>query len=263
MSGLEDVPAHQVDGPAAAPMLLLGPSLGTTADMWHRQMPALRARFRVVRYEHPGHGGAPTTAVGGIADLGRSVLALMDHLETERASLAGLSLGGMVSMWVAAHAPERVDQLVLCCTSPHLPPSETWAQRAALVRAQGTDPLLPLLGGRWFAAGAQADPALLELTARMLGSVDPEGYARCCEAIAAMDLRNELARITAPTLVIGGALDPVCPPPMVLDLQAAIPGAGLTLVPDASHLANLDQPERFTTAMVEHLAGGPTSRSKI
>ena len=260
MIGSTDVPAHRIDGPPDAPVLLLGPSLGATVEMWEPQMPALRARFRVVRYEHPGHGGAATTPVRSIADLGRGVLALMDRLEVERASFAGVSLGGMVSMWVAAHAPERVDRLVLCCTSPHLPPPEGWADRAALVRAEGTAPLLPVLVDRWFAAGADVDPTLLDLTDRMLATVDPEGYARCCEAIAAMDLRSELARITAPALVIGGAVDPVCLPSMVLDLQAGIPGAGLTLIPGASHLANLDQPERFTTAMVEHLAGGAQAR---
>jgi 3-oxoadipate enol-lactonase/4-carboxymuconolactone decarboxylase len=260
MSGSTGVPTYRIDGPPDAPLLLLGPSLGTTADLWEPQLPALRARFRVVRYEHPGHGESTTTPLEGIADLGQGVLAIMDHLGADRASLAGLSLGGMVSMWVAAHAPERVGRLVLCCTSPHLPPPEAWRDRAALVRAQGTGPLLSLLAGRWFAVGDDIDPGLLELTGRMLATVDAEGYARCCEAIATMDQRPDLARITAPTLVIGGAVDPVCPPAMVLDLQAAIPGAGLTLIPGASHLANLDQPDRFTAAMIEHLSGGAVER---
>ena len=246
---------HRVDGPPDAPVLLLGSSLGATADLWAPQLPLLTARFRVVRYEHPGHGGSPTTDLASIADLGRGVVALLDYLEAPRASLAGISLGGMVSMWVAAHAPERVDRLVLACTSAFLPPTEGWFERAAAVRAAGATSLVPMLQERWFAAGARADRQMLDLVATMLANVDDEGYARCCLAIGAMDLRPDLARIAAPTLVIGGAMDPVCPAAMLLELQAAIPGAALTLLAGASHLANLEAPERFTTAMVDHLVG--------
>jgi 3-oxoadipate enol-lactonase / 4-carboxymuconolactone decarboxylase len=253
-------PNHRVDGPSDAPVLLLGSSLGTTADLWEAQLPALSARFRVVRYEHPGHGGSPTFDVASIADLGSAVVALLDHLGVARASLAGISLGGMVSMWVAAHAPERVDRLVLCCTSAHLPPPERWTERAAAVRASGTASLLPILQERWFAAGARTDRKLVNFVAAMLESVDDEGYARCCVAIGGMDLRAELARITAPTLVIGGAVDPVCTPAMLLELQDGIAGAALTLLAGASHLANLDAPERFTMAMVDHLVGPAAER---
>jgi 3-oxoadipate enol-lactonase len=245
---------HQVEGPPAAPVLVLGSSLGTTAELWEPQMSALRTRFRVVRYELPGHAGAAVRDVATIEDLGSSVVDLLDHLGVPRASLAGISLGGMVSMWVAAHAPERVERLALACTSAHLPPPGFWVERAALVRAGSTASLLPGLYDRWFAQGANAPRTDLELVGRMLGTVDAEGYARCCEALATMDLRDDVGRITAPTLVIGGEVDPVCPPAMLVELQRLIPGARLTVLPGASHLANLDSRERFTSELIGHLA---------
>jgi 3-oxoadipate enol-lactonase/4-carboxymuconolactone decarboxylase len=253
------LPDHRIDGPAGAPVLVLGSSLGTTADVWRPQLPALTARFRVVTTDLPGHaGGAHDGHRLTIDDLGRSLLALLDHLDVERASLAGISLGGMVSMWVAANAPERVDRLVLCCTAAHLPPAESWAERAALARTDGAMSLLPRLLDRWFTADAPG--AHRELVTGMLSTVDDEGYAACCEAVGAMDLRADLARITAPTLVIGGALDPVCPAPATLELHTGIAGSELMIVPRAAHLANVEQAERVTTAIVHHLAGLPAER---
>ena len=256
---MSSVPDHQVHGPAGAPVLVLGNSLGTTSEVWGPQLPALTARFRVVTTELPGHGGRrhdgrPLT----IDDLGRSLLALLDHLDVGRASLAGISLGGMVSMWVAAHAPERVDRLVLCSTAARLPPASSWTERAAAVRAEGAMALLPTLLDRWLTPAAPS--AQRELVTGMLATVDDSGYAACCEAIGAMDLRPDLARITAPALVIGGALDPVCPAPTTLDLHTAIAGSELVIVPGAAHLANVEQAERVTTAIVHHLAGLPAGR---
>jgi 3-oxoadipate enol-lactonase/4-carboxymuconolactone decarboxylase len=261
------VPAHTVDGPVDAPVLVLGASLGTTGELWAPQMPALTARFRVVRYAHPGHGAplAPddgsALGIATIADLGAGVLALLDHLGVGSASMAGISLGGMVALWVAANAPERVDRLALCCTGPYLPPAAEWHARAAAVRAEGTAPLLDRLLGRWFTPGFPADhPEAADLVARMLAAVDPEGYAHCCEALAGMDLRPALAAVTAPTLVLAGRDDPVCPPAMALALHEGIAGSSLVVLPGAAHLANVEQAEAFTAALVDHLAGRPLDR---
>lgn len=258
------LPSHRIDGPTGAPVLLLGSSLGTTAEMWAPQVPMLAQRFRVVRYEHPGHGGAPNRpGATTIADLGADVVDLLDHLGVERASLAGVSLGGMVSMWVAAHAPERVDRLVLACTSAHLPPASAWEERAALVRREGTAPLRPVLLPRWFTVGFPETHAdVVQAVAAMLTGADPEGYASCCEAIGAMDLRADLAAITAPTLVIAGADDPVTPPAAALGLQQSIAGSALVVLPGVAHLANLEQPDAFGAAMLDHLAGTAVERGR-
>jgi 3-oxoadipate enol-lactonase / 4-carboxymuconolactone decarboxylase len=264
MAGLmATVPAYTVDGPSDAPVLLLGASLGTTGDIWGPQLPALTARFRVVRWAHPGHGGSPGAGppLATIADHGAAVLALLDHLGAATASLAGISLGGIVALWVAVNAPERVDRLALCCTSAHLPPVEGWHERAAGVRANGTGPLLDALLGRWFTAGfPERRPDVAGLVQSMLRTVDSEGYARCCEAIAGMDQRADLAMVMAPTLVLAGREDPVCPPAMALALHEGIAGSSLVVLPGAAHLANLEQPEAFTGALVDHLADPPVTR---
>ena len=197
------LPSHRIDGPAGAPVLLLGSSLGTTADMWAPQVPTLAQRFRVVRYEHPGHG-EPSTPIPPtpitIADLGTGVVELLDHLGVERASLAGVSLGGMVSMWVAAHAPERVDRLVLACTAAHLPPASGMARAGRARAPRGHRPVAARAAGPLVHRGLPAPPGPTSsnAVAAMLAAADPEGYASCCEAIASMDLRADLAAITAP-----------------------------------------------------------------
>ncbi len=251
-------------GRTAAPVVVLANSLGTSQAMWSAQIGPLKQHFRVVRYEHRGHGGS-TAPPGpyGIADLGMDVLDLIDHLGEERVALCGVSLGAMVAMWVGAKHPDRVDRLVLACTAPYLPPPEAWYERAATVRAQGTEVLLPALLGRWFTPGfIEAHPEASESVAAMLASCDREGYAGCCEAIATMDQRAALGTITAPTLVIAGGSDPVTPPAMALALHEAIAGSALTVLAAAAHLANIEQAERFTSAVVDHLLGAVGERGR-
>jgi 3-oxoadipate enol-lactonase/4-carboxymuconolactone decarboxylase len=258
------IPTYRVDGPVGAPVLALSNSLGTSTAMWEPQLRELTTRFRVVRYEHRGHGGTPLPTPGPytIADLGTDLVDLLDHLGVERASMCGVSLGGMVALWVAVHRPERVERLVLACTAAELGPPDGWADRAATVRKAGSVAVLrEALIGRWFTPGfAGGRPDIAELVTAMLDAADAEGYAGCCEAIAAMDQRPDLAAVHAPTLVISGAADPVTPPARGLEMQAGIPGASLTILAGASHLANLEQPGPFTTAVIDHLAGPPVAR---
>ena len=252
----------RVDGPATAPVLVLSNSLGTTADMWSAQLPSLVQRFRVVRYEHRGHGGTTSpTAPFSIADLGGDIVAILDDLGVQTASLLGLSLGGTVAMWVAANHPDRVDSLVAACTSSHWPPAELWSERIELVRRTGTEALLPALLGRWFSPGfTERRPDAADMVASMLASASPEGYAGCCAALAEVDLRPDLGRISAPTLVLAGAEDPAVPIETAAALAASIPGASLNVIAGGAHLVNIERPERFTAAVVDHLAGDPVER---
>ena len=202
------------DGPDGAPTLVLLNSIGTTTDMWAPLVGALREQFHVVRIDHRGHGGsAPVTTSGtcSVADLAADVVATLDELELDRVHLAGLSLGGMVGMWLAAHRPERVDRLALLCTSAHLP-APTWLDRAQAVRADGMQSVVDSVVARWVTPGLAArDPQLVDELRAMVSSIDAESYAQCCEAIDAMDLRADLARIAAPTIVLAGADDPATP----------------------------------------------------
>jgi 3-oxoadipate enol-lactonase len=244
---------HTVDGPDDAPVLVLGPSLGTTRDMWLPQLPELSARFRVVRYDHLGHGDSDVpTGPYTVQRLARAVLSLTGELGVDRCHYAGVSLGGMVGMWLAAHAPERVDRLALLCTSAHLPPAQGWRDRAEQVLAHGTGSISQTVAGRWFT------PAFPDVApyAAMVAATPAAGYAACCLAIAEMDQRPVLDRITADTLVISGHDDPATPPEHGRTIAAGI-GAGARFIElaDAAHLANVERPAEVTRLLLDHLGG--------
>lgn len=241
---------HEVDG--AGPPLLLSGSLGSSLAMWEPQLPALVARFRVIRHDHPGHGGSPVPdAPIAIDDLGRAALALLDEFGIERASVCGLSLGGVLAQWLGANAPDRVERLVLACTSPRFGSRESWLQRAETVRREGLGAIADPLLERWFTPAFPE--AAKEPMRAMLLATPPEGYARCCELLADCDLRGDLRRISAPTLVLTGADDPSVPPGHDELLADRIVHARLIPIAGAAHLANVEQADAFTAALLEHL----------
>lgn len=250
---------YDVHGPDDAPVVVLGSSLGTDRRMWDPQVPVLAQRFRVVRYDHRGHGASEVpTGPYSLADLAQDVLALLDSLGVERFTAGGLSLGGMVAMHLAAHVPDRVEKVAVFCTSAHMPPPEGWLERAATVRADGTAAVADAVVGRWFTPGlAQARPDVVAAHREMVARTPAEGYAACCEAIAAMDLRPVLGRITAPVLVVAGADDPATPEPHARTIAAGLADGvpcRVEVVPGA-HLATVENPDDCTRLLVEHLAG--------
>jgi len=190
----------------------------------------LSRHFRVLRYDIRGHGRSPVIPrPSSIDDLADDVVALLDRLGLHQVHFVGLSIGGMTGMRLAAREPGRVDRLVVLCTAPRLEPTQAWLDRAALVRAEG-------------AAIVAATPA--------------EGYASCCEAIAGMDLRDDLSSVFAPTLAIAGAQDPATPPPHLELIASSVKDGSLLVVEQSAHLANDEQPERINAAPVAHLRGG-------
>jgi 3-oxoadipate enol-lactonase len=246
---------HRLYGPASAPVLVLSNSLGTTQQLWERQLPALAERFRVLTYDHPGHGTSslpdePCT-VGGLA---RALLALVDELEVERFSLCGVSLGGMVGMTLALEAHERVERLVLACTSPYVGPPDGWSERARIARTEGMTAIVDAVVGRWFTPELERDePETVARFRDMLAAIPAEGYARCCEALGAWDARDRIRAIAAPVLVVAGEDDPATPVEHAELLASGIVGARLVLLERASHLANVERAELFTEAVLEHL----------
>ncbi|HEY3872968.1 MAG TPA: 4-carboxymuconolactone decarboxylase [Actinocrinis sp.] len=270
---------HRADGDPAAPPLLLGPSIGTTTALWDALVPALAQDHRVVRWDLPGHGGSPASLLPDpgpgattVADLGRLVLDLADRLGIDRFGCAGDSLGGAVGTWLAAHHGERIAALAVVCSSARFGDPENWRKRAADVReggARAIGELADTARARWFPAerdeGAQRSAAAFSRSAaadRLITAhrtVDPTGYAACCDALAELDLRSDLAWITAPTLVVAGRGDPATPPAHARALVDGIPNATLLELPGVGHLAPAEAPDRLLAALVPHFAGGAPS----
>jgi 3-oxoadipate enol-lactonase len=247
---------HVIEGPTDGDVVVFGGSLGSDLRMWEPQVePMVENGFRVVRYDHRGHGGSPVPdGPYSIADIGADLIGLLDTLDVPRAHVVGLSLGGMTGMWAGVHAPDRVTSLVLCCTSAKLGPPQSWADRARAVRASGTRSIADTVVSRWLTPGyAQAHPELAGFLRQMLADTPDDGYAACCGAIERMDLTGDLPEISAPTLVIAGADDLATPAEHGRRIAEAIPGARLEIVEGAAHLGNVEQPAQFTQLILEHL----------
>ncbi len=245
---------HRWDGPEGLPTLVFSNSLGTTHAMWNPQIADLAGHFRVLRYDSRGHGSSDVSAGPyDIALLARDVLALLDALELRTVSFCGLSIGGMVGMWIAANAPGRVDRLVLSNTSAHLGGPEVWNSRIEAVRRGGMEAVANTVIERWFTPRfREANPQTIDRIRGMLLGTPPEGYAACAAAVRDMDQRESLARIATPTLVICGTHDPATPPEHARFIQQQVRGARLVEL-DASHLSNVEAAPAFTAAALEFL----------
>lgn len=226
------------------PVLVLPSSLGTTTELWDRNVDYWSERFHLLRYTQRGR----TTIEG----LGRDLLDLVDESGADRVSICGVSLGGAVAIWVAANEPQRVDRLVLACTSARFGEPEPWLERAAIVRERGLEPIADSIVARWFTPAARED--VVARFRKRLVETPREDYASCCEALAKWDFRDRLAAVRAPTLVIAGAEDAAAPPRHAELIAHAIPDSKLGILPEAAHLANVEQPEVFSTLVSEHLA---------
>jgi len=235
---------------AEGPVLVFSNSLGTDYSMWDPQLHEFGKRFRILRYDTRGHGQSSVTpGEYSIEELGRDVLRLLDELSLERVDFCGLSMGGMIGIWLGINAPDRIHRLVLCNTAARIGTREMWNTRIATVRKQGMKPVAAAVVERWFTPEFRArHPEKATRAQQMLEDSPPEGYAACCAAIRDMDLCAGVERISLPTLIIYGDKDPVTPKSDAMFLQERIRRAtavGLS----AAHLSNVEQPEAFTEAV--------------
>lgn len=246
---------YELEGREDAPLLVLSNSLGTTLDMWQPQMPALLQHFRVLRHDARGHGRSDVTpGPYTIPQLGADVLALMDHLKIDRAHFCGLSMGGMIGMWLGTHHAGRIDRLVLCNTAAKIGTPDTWNPRIAKVEAEGMASIVDIVLDRWFTAGyRQRAPERVTIVRDMLEATAPAGYSANCAAVRDMDQRADIASISVPTLVIAGTHDGSTPAADGRAVADAIPGARYVEL-DAAHLSNWEQSEQFTQALLGFLS---------
>lgn len=223
--------------------LLFSSSLGSSLAMWDAQARQLSEDFRVLRYDHPGHGqsdpaGDAHDATQFIAD----VLAVMDAAGVEKVHFVGLSLGGMVGQLLACQNPERLSSLTLCATAGRLSPPEAWEDRASIALEQGLTPLVGVSRERWFTPGfVQQFPEVVEASLTDLARTHPPSYAACCRFIRDFDIRDQVQRLTTPTLMIAGQQDPATPPTLLEQLHQNVPGSRLAVIQPAAHMLNIER----------------------
>jgi 3-oxoadipate enol-lactonase len=246
---------YTLDGDACAPVLLFSNSLGASLEMWEPQVAELSRHFRLLRYDTRGHGRSSVPpGPYSIAMLAGDVISLFDHLNIQRAHVCGLSMGGITAMWLAIHHPERIDRLVLANTAALIGPPDNWTKRAAAVEQDGVASIASSVVARWLTPEyAQAHPEQVAHLVAMLSATDATGYAANCIAVRDNDLRAEVARISAPTLVISGSGDQATPPADGRFLNQMIRGSRY-LELDAAHLSNQEQPDRFNQALRDFLS---------
>ncbi|MEV5971568.1 alpha/beta fold hydrolase [Streptomyces sp. NPDC051921] len=246
---------YRTDGREDAPVLVLGPSLGTTWHMWDRQIPELTRSWRVVRFDLPGHGGAPAQPAASVAELGDRLLATLDELGIQRFGYAGCAFGGAIGLDLALRAPHRVASLALVATSPRFGSADEFRRRGVIVRTNGLEPIARTAPEQWFTPTfAAAQPAIVDWAVQMVRTTDPGCYIAACEALAVFDVREALDRIGVPALVLVGSEDEITGPAEARTLVAGIADARLAVVPSASHLAPVEQPAAVTELLTGHFA---------
>ena len=244
----------QVEGPERAPVLMLCNSLGTDLHMWDDQVKAITERYRLVRYDRRGHGksGAPKGPYD-MEMLGRDALAVMDGAGVQKVNWCGLSMGGMVGMWLGANAPQRIDRLVLSNTSSYMADKQIWNDRIKTVRAGGLAAIVDGTMERWFTKGfRERAPQAIARMKEMMLKTPLDGYIGCGEAVRDMDHREIIRKIAAPTLIIAGRHDPATTVEAGEFLRDRIPGAKLAVL-EAAHIANVEQPQAYTDTLLGFL----------
>jgi 3-oxoadipate enol-lactonase len=244
----------EVEGPQQAPVLMLSNSLGTNLHMWDQQVAPWTHAFRLVRYDRRGHGQSDAPKGPYTMErLGRDVVNVLDALDIDRINWCGLSMGGMVGMWLGANAGDRVDKLILSNTSSYFPDKTMWEGRLKMVRDNGLAGMVDANMERWFTKDFRdrAPPELAKIRAMFLAT-KVDGYIGCGEAIRDMDHRPLLSKITAPTLVIAGRHDPATPLDGNEFIRAHIPGAQIAVL-EAAHIANMEQPKAYTETVLNFL----------
>jgi 3-oxoadipate enol-lactonase len=255
----DDITVHYVlEGPESAPVVMLSNSLGTSLAVWEAQAVSLRSKYRVLRYDTRGHGltDAPPAGNTGysIDQLADDAAALIKALGVKRVHLCGLSIGGMLGQKLAAKSPELLSSLILCDTAPYMNP-QVWDERIALIRKDGIEAVAEGTMQRWFTPRfREHQPDAVKGIRNMLVRTPAEGYVGCAYAIRNMDLRADDARIVCPTLIVVGEEDPATPVAAAREMNGAIKGSKLVIIPQSAHIVTIEQPAALNRAIGDFLA---------
>ena len=246
---------YALEGQNGLPVLVFSNSLGANYSMWDPQPSEFKKKFRVLRYDTRGHGQSSSTpGPYSIELLAKDAIALLDALDLDPVYFCGLSMGGMIGMWLGLNAPELLNKLVLCNTGAKIGTAETWKARIEAVQKNGMKSVAPAIIERWFTpAFRQKSPATMANILKMIEEANPEGYAACCAAIRDFDCREHLGKIRTQTLVISGAHDPATPPADGHFLAQHIPGARYVEL-NAAHLSNIEDQDRFNQELAAFLS---------
>jgi 3-oxoadipate enol-lactonase / 4-carboxymuconolactone decarboxylase len=241
-------------GPDGAGLLLLGPSLGTSAaTLWTEAADRLSKNLRVVAWDLPGHGHSPTVEPFTMAELAAGVLSLADEFAAEIFHYAGDSVGGCVGLQLLLDAPQRVASATLLCTGPAIGTPDGWRERAAVVRSAGTAAVVAGAAQRWFSDGfPQRQPDVSAALLAALRDTDPESYAQICDALTAFDVADRLHEITTPVLAIAGSDDLPTPPECLRRIASGVKDGRLVVLDGVGHLAPAEAPERVAQHIAEH-----------
>lgn len=243
----------QVDGLENAPAIVFSNSLGTDKNMWQPQVAALKSKFKVVTYDTRGHGQSDVIDSTSLKNLGEDVIDILDHLNIEKAHFCGISMGGITALWLGIHYPSRFNSITVANSAAKIWTEDGWNARADAVEKNGVADLVTSTHTRWFSDQFDyQNDALAQQTIQSLADTPAQGYANACRALATADVREQIASISIPTLIIAGRADPVTTVADAEFMQQHIQNSQLKVI-DASHLSNIEQPEVFTQALNEFI----------
>lgn len=247
----------EINGPDGAPVILLLSSFGATNEMWQPQLELLQTHYRTITYDTRGHGQSPTpTAPYSFDDLVADALGVLDKHDVERATLMGLSLGGMTALGLGINAPERVEKIVCCAARADAPPPfvQNWVDRIAMLEAGGIEGVWNATLDKWLSDDTRSEhPERERLLRKAFIATTAEGYRGCAEALKGLDYLKSLGKITCQTLFIAGENDMAAPPGAMRAMAAACPGSEYAEVPGSRHILNFDRPFAFYLAIAAFL----------
>lgn len=239
-------------------------SIATTHEAWNEVIPALEPHYRVVTVDHRGHGGSEVARVAPgsttVEELCNDVIQALDSVGVDRFSIVGLSLGGALAQWIAAHSG-RVNKAVFCSTATYLGGKERWSERTAKARGEGMELLADGFINNWFTQSFRdRHPDEVQRIRDMASNIDPEGYAQNGDALAGWDFADQLDQITCPVLTIAGAQDPSTGPDELAAIAAGVAGSSESAVIDpGSHQVAVENPGEFNRVLKKFLAGASAS----